>query len=246
MSKNTSLTNLTPDATLDEIISVDRQAGQLLEAIGLNLSEHKDQSLRSICQQRKWSEREVLRWLKKHQSAENGEADKTDFDGTIAEWTEYLKTEYLDKNEERIEAIKNDFPRVRQIHGNQYPWLKNMQWQFERMEEALKMYYRFERQKFYPLLSKMEASSTDMLYGSTKKVERSIGIVQKDQDRIQEFMQKLRIDSNRFENPGGACSTLRILNQNFKTLFEAISKQFEIEQEQLLPAARKKIETVYL
>jgi len=236
---------LTAGATLSEIVAACSDADELLTAIGLKPAEYKDQSLRSVCQQLKWSENEVLRWLKRHCSSTNGQAKKEDSPKMIEDWGRYIKNEYHRKNREYIKAIEKDFPRVHQIHGNQYVWLKNMQWQFERLQEALQMYSRFEARKFYPLLSKMENAKGDLLYGSLKKVERGMEVIQKDQDRIHGFMKKLKVGSNNFDNPANACSTLRILNHNFKELFKNINEHFELEQEKVLPMVQKKMETVF-
>lgn len=245
MSKKASLDSLTTGATLSEIVTADPGAGELLKSIGLKRAEHKDQSLRSVCQQFKWSEAEVLRWIKRKCNTKNEVKKDSVFGESLVQSCEYLIEKFHKPNREMLIEIEKDFPRVHQIHGNQYPWLKNMQWQFERFEEALKMYYRFEEKKFYSLLSKVESTNGDLLYGSIKKLERSIDIIKKDQSRLHEFMKKLRVDSNGFENPEGACSTLRILNQTFKMLFESIENQFQIERDELLPAVQKEIETVY-
>lgn len=57
---------LTPGAMLSHIISVHHEAAELLASIGLKPSTQKDQTLRSVCQQRQWSKVEVLDWVKKY------------------------------------------------------------------------------------------------------------------------------------------------------------------------------------
>lgn len=245
MNKVSSLSKLTPDATLSEIVAVDRKAGELLASIGLNPDNHKNQTLRSVCQQRQWSEVEVLRWVKKQRSLLNGKRSEmkqkeADFGDDLSRWCEYLVDAFHSKNVELLTEIENNFPRVHQIHGNQYPWLKNMQWHFERFDEALRMYYEFEEKKFYPLLLKLYNTKGELLHGTIRKLERCLGIVEKDQQRLSRFMRTLSDHGHGFKSPEGACSTLRIVNQDFRTLFNGLKKQFEIEKKFLLPIIREK------
>ncbi|HEX6982630.1 MAG TPA: hypothetical protein VF181_07700 [Balneolaceae bacterium] len=246
MEKDPSLAKLTPDATLSQIIAADRHAAELLASIGLNPFDHKNQSLRSVCQQRQWSEVEVLKWIKKQRRTENDKPserkqEKPDYGDNLSGWCEYLHEEFHSVNLKLLEEISNSFPRVHQIHGNQYPWLKNMQWYFERFEEAVRMYYEFEAKRFYPLVNTLQHTKGDLLDGTIRKLKRCLEIVHKDQSRLLRLMKTISENGNKFENPGGACSTLRILNQNFKTLFTGLNKQFKVEKESLLPLVQEKI-----
>lgn len=251
MKKDSSLAKLTPDATLSEIMAVDQQAAELLASIGLNPRNYENQTLRSVCQQRQWSEVEVLRWIKKQRHSGTGKLveekkEKADFGDNLSKWYEYLEEEFHSVNLGLLEEIADSFPRVHKIHGNQYPWLKNMQWHFESFDEALRMYYEFQAKKFFPLIERLHNTKGDLLDGTIRKLERCLEIVEKDQNRLQGFMRSLSENGNGFENPGGACSTLRITNQNFKALSANLNSQFDIERESLLPIIRKKIKAVYL
>jgi hypothetical protein len=65
MKSSQSLTNLTTGATIDQIIKSDPKAGVLLTSIGLSTEAHENETLRSICKQRQWSEVEIMGWVKK-------------------------------------------------------------------------------------------------------------------------------------------------------------------------------------
>src|SRR5699024_3856093 len=112
----------------------DKKAASLLASIGLDPSAHKDDTLRSACQQRKWCEVVELRWIKKKRLSDGNDASKEDgsqepdFGDDIAGWIAYMKQEFHDKNLELLEDIEASFPRVKKLHGNQYPRLKNMEW----------------------------------------------------------------------------------------------------------------------
>lgn len=248
MSIKETLARITPEATINEIISADKQAAKLLESIGLSVTEHENETLQSVCQQRQWSEVEVLKWVKKHSSATNEERSEDgikstpDTESSLQEWTVYLEETFIRPNQNLLEELDQSFPRVQRVHGNQYPWLKNMRWDFNEFEEALQMYYEFELKKFFPLIGRLSDSKPSSINnGAVQKIEKSFTVVQKDQKRLQQLMKTIREKGKQFENPGNACSTLRIQNKNFITLFAKLNEQFEIEQEHLVPHLKKEL-----
>lgn len=246
MSNSKSLKGLTPDATIDQIISIEKNAGELLSSIGLSPESHKTETLRSVCQQKKWSEVEVLQWLKKNQQ-NNGmqsvekEGSQPDLGNNISKWYDYLEKQYLTKNSELLDEITRDFPRVRKIHGNQYKWLKNMQWYLEKLEEKLNYYFYFKRQKLFPLLEKLENSKKETLHGTITKIDHGINIIEEDHHKILDLVDTIERKGQGLQNPKDACSTLRILNYNIKTLFSALRKQIKIEREHIIPLIKQKL-----
>lgn len=247
METTKSLTKLTPDITLSHLVSVDPESAQMLASIGLDPAEHEGETLRAVCKQRQWSEEEVLQWLKKHRFAGEEIASKADpfqepdFGTDIVGWCEYIEEHSHISVRELLNEISRNFPRVVQIHGTQYPRLKNMKWHFEYFEDALRLYLRFEQKKFFSLIRKWQESKREVLDGTIRELNRCITIIRDDQKRLQDTMSTLRDKGNEFENPSGACTTLRIMNQNFKMLFKNLEAQFSIEREKVLPMIEQKI-----
>lgn len=241
-----ALDDLTPDATLSQIISSDKEAGTLLASIGLKPQDHKDETLRSVCQQRKWSEVEVLNWVKEHRlsrNIKNKDERYRESDFSLSQWHEYLNSEFYSYNRDLLQEIKSAFPRVHKIHGNQYPWLKDMQWHFNDFSGTVEMYYEFTTKKFYPLTEGLEEkNSQKILHGTIRKLKRCFKIINQDQKRLTRLMETIRRKGNNFENPGLACSTFTILNQNFKMLFSNLLREFKIETEFYLPAVKKELQ----
>ncbi len=249
MDTNQSLSELTPEATISQIIEANDQAGQLLASIGLSVSEHKTETLRSVCQQRKWSEAEVLQWVKKQILSTNGKSESQiphtspDTNDSLTKWTQYLEEELISPNLSILDELKNSVPRIHKIHGNQYPWLKNMQWHFKEFDEMLGMYYQFERKKLFPLVSRFSnEKNSSVNHGIVQKLEKSFGIIERDQDRLMQQMATIREKGNQFENPANACSTLRIQNKNFRILFSNLKDQFDIEYHRFIPRIKKELQ----
>jgi len=246
MQTKHTLTSLTPDATISQIISADKQAGELLASIGLTLKDHEGETLRSVCQQRQWSEVEVLEWVKKQRESENIESspdeELPDFEKNLKRWSEYLKKTFIQPNRILLKKLNNDFPRVLKVHGNQYPRLKTMQWYFNTFEETLKLFYRFENEKFYPLAEQLESRKMYKInYGIVSKLKKSLTIIKEDQQRLIELMDVLQEKAQDFEHPAISCSTLRILNKNFENLFTKVRLQFNLESQKIIPLIKGRV-----
>lgn len=239
---------LTPEATIQQIIDTHREAEGLLSSIGLQPSQHSEETLRLVCQQRTWSEVEVLEWIKKHSSTTDGEALNNsegvvpDKDAPLTKWTTYLEESFIRPIRSLLEEIDGNFPRIRKIHGNQYLWLKTMKWSYDKFREALSMYYTFEQEKFFPLIKQLKNNSNNNLnHGTIQKLERSFDVIERDQRRLRNLMKNVQEKGNKFENPGNSCSTFRIQNENFKILFSQLENQFEVEEDQLLARIKEEI-----
>lgn len=249
MNNNQLLEGMTPDATIGQIVSVEKKAGELLSSIGLSPKNHHSETLRSVCQQKKWSEVEVLKWLKKnHQDngvPKNGKDDEgpSDFGKNLQKWCKYLEQHFLTKNTELLDDINRDFPRAHKIHGNQYEWLKNMHWHLEKLEDKLNYYFYFQRHKLFPLLERLKDSKKEVLYGTIQKVNSGIEIIEGDQSIILDLIDTIEEKGQGLKNPEGACSTLRILNYNLKTLFTSLRKQIKLEREHIIPLVKQKLKS---
>jgi len=249
MKTDQSLAQLTPEATIGQIINTNEEAGELLASIGVSLSKHEKETLRSVCQQQKWSEVEVLDWVKKHtchtdenKISQPSDPSLPDITG-LPDWTEFLVQEFIKPGQSLLKELSQSFPRVLKIHGNQYPWLKTMEWDFDRFKENLEMYFEFEQKKFFPLIGQLSSTKKiNLNYGVVQKLDNSFKIIERDQDRLKRQMKTIRDKGNGFNNPGNACSTLRIQNKNFAILFGKLSKQFQVETDYLVPAIQKELQ----
>ncbi|MFH5833395.1 hypothetical protein [Halalkalibaculum sp. DA384] len=246
MDTHSALANLTPEATIEEIITADQKAGDLLASIGMEPASHKSETLRSVCQQLKWSEEEVLAWVKKNRVARNTQeqkskkSDKPDSGDDLTLWRNHIVEEYHPRLLSLLGQITHDFPRIHQVHGNQYTWLKHMQWPLEKFDDKLQFYTYFESQKFFPLFENLNDGRQGIMDGTIQKVKRGIGIIQEDQEELENLVGRIKRKGNQLNNPSGACSTLRILNYNLNQLFSILSEQFELERQKLLPLVRSK------
>ncbi|MDZ7716809.1 MAG: hypothetical protein U5J95_11410 [Balneolaceae bacterium] len=248
MNNVKTLTKLTADATLSEIATVNGEAKELLASIGLNPLDHQDETLRSVCQQKKWSEEEVLKWVKRHANGDseklpdgNGKSIPTSGE-SLLDWVEYLEEQFLNPINNLLKEINENFPRVQKIHGNQYNWLKNMQWYYDKFSEGLRMYYQFEQQKFFPAVKTLaNGRSTSIKHGSIQKLKRCLTIAERDQKRLSRLLKTIRRKGNDFESPDLACSTLCIMNENFKALEEKLTEQFKFEDQRLIPRIMKEL-----
>lgn len=214
--------------------------------IGLSLENHKSETLRSVCQQKKWSEDEILKWLRVNCQDNNVRSDQSteespDFGNNLNQWCNYIQVEYLAKNNELLDEISSGFARVHKIHGNQYERLKNVHGYLEKLENKIYFYFHFQRQKFFPLINSLKDSKDNLLYGTIIKVRNGIAVIEEDQGEILKLMDTIEKKGQGLKNPAGACSTLRILNANIKTLFTSLRIQIEMERKHPIPLIKQKL-----
>lgn len=249
MKSEQPLENLTPNATLSQILSVYPKADELLESIGLDVSEHKEQTLSSVCRQKKWSEDEVLQWLRDKQNSRNGIPERQnksnkEFGNDLSEWSSYVEEAYHGPLFQLIQDIDEKFPRIKKVHGNQYPWIKNMEYAVNHFLKDFLLYLKFENKKFFPLARKINNHKGKVLNGTVRELKRSHKIIADDQQRLQNKMHAVREKGNGFENPEHACTTLRILNHQFKQLDTMLAEQFKVEQEHILPLVQQELKAI--
>lgn len=243
MPAKSKFTQMTPDATVGQIIKAGEQAEDLLASIGFSPRRHEEETLRAACRQKHWDEEEVLRWLKKNLAVDgkNTRGPMPAERDNVSDWCRYMENEYLDRNSQLLEEIEEVYPRVRKIHGNQYIWLKQMHWHFEKLNEKLNWYMYFQRRKWFPLLHKLDADHKSLLYGTKKKIENSLNLMEEDQQSLLVMVRNVEDRSQDFRNPPGACSTFRILNFHLENLASSVRGQVAIERENLFPYVRKQL-----
>lgn len=249
MNSDHVLEKLTPDATIRQIVSAENKAENLLSSIGLIPKNHENETLRSVCQQKKWSETEVLEWIKKHCSDANDSNTGLENrgipgrDSSLEELTGYLENTFIHPNLILLKELKEIFPRVHKIHGNQYPSLKYTEWHFSTFHEVLTFFYEFERETFFPLVNRLPGVQKGKVnHGTVKKLQKSFDILEKDHIRLKELMTTISEKANHFQNPSLACTTLRIQNDTFKNLFQQLQEQFQYERKHVIPRVKDKIE----
>lgn len=237
---NQKLENLTPDATIAQIIEANSGAAELLASIGLSPGDYKENTLRSVCQDQKWSEVEVLQWLKKNQRKSTyTQTESAGLGDDLEKWCSYLQENYLAKNAELLNDTAAHFSRVHKIHGNQYEWLKNIRWYVKTLDEKLGFYFYFQREKLYPLLDELSNSPKNILHGTIKKITHGIEILEEDRHEILHLIRSIKERSE--QDPAGTCSTLRIFYQDLETLLSSLKEQIEIERKHLIPLTKRKL-----
>ncbi|MDZ7721119.1 MAG: hypothetical protein U5K72_20020 [Balneolaceae bacterium] len=249
MKSETTLKNLSPEATLNQIISADEDTPQLLQSIGLNPNVDTEKTLRQVCFEKQWNEAELLNWIKKNRSSNtaiqnNGSKQKKklpDFT-SITEITEYLTSESLSTVSDLSSQIQNNYKRVSQVHGIQYPWLKEAEWHVFQLINTLSFYKKFETETFYPLAGELQKQKERMLDGNVQNLKRSMDVVKEDHKQMKKSLQRIKKMSGDFHFDESACSTLRILCNRLQSLHRTLSDHLKIEQEKLLPKIETKLE----
>lgn len=244
MNQKRTLEDLSPDATVEQIVAAGVNSGDLLASIGLDPEKHGAQTLRSVCRKREWSEVEVLKWLKKKDNAHAKNGKEEDLTNDIDTLCAYLQEHYHQKNISLLNEIEKAFPRVMKMHADRYKQLETAQRYFDSFTEILGLYYKFEEKKFFPLAKKVIERKSKVLDGTTRKLKRCFEIIERDQNRLSNKMKLIRLEETGLENTRDASMTLRIMNQNMELLFNSLYDEFEFEQQLLIPKIENIIDSI--
>jgi len=243
-----TLSKLTPDSTLGRIISVDEDAAQLLASIGLDISTNQDKTLREVCAQKQWSEVEVIQWIHKnhylkHLEKNQDKPDEKSIDQkNIAEQCDELEDNYHAYFREVLSDLAETFPRVCSVHGQQYPWLKQLHLHFERFRDDLSFYLKFEQAKLFPLIRQLHKQGVyDVKDGLARSLERSIEILYEDHQKLNHQMEKMEKLGRGFELPEGSCSTFHILFTDLEKLIGKLRDYFKVEKKSFVPCVQNKL-----
>lgn len=244
MSTEKTLNNLTPEATINQIISSGQNASKLLNSIDMKPEQFQDQTLRSVCQQRQWNEEEILNWIKKkHKGSEciTNALEKPDVNEDLSQWISWLSYSVQPCILELISDVSRDLPRVQLVHGNQYTWLKNVEWHFNNLNEQLNLYFSLESETLFPLADELSDRQESILNDKVSDMKRAFENLETYRPKVLEEMDNIREYSDGFKHPEGACSTFRVMNKNLTDLFAQLDSYFGIEQEQLFPLIKDQI-----
>ncbi|MFU8862157.1 MAG: hypothetical protein ACNA8K_17255 [Cyclonatronaceae bacterium] len=246
MGSEKTLSTLTPEDTIKQIISSNRKVADLLTSIGMKPEQYENQSLRSACQQLQWNEEELLDWIKKHhQVAEciESEPKEPDFGNDIVKWCDWLSVTVEPRIHKLLTEITKDLPRVQLVHGNQYTWLKEIEWYFNTMKKLLELYLSLEKKTLFPLAKELNQQGESISYGRAKDLKRSLEILNDDKSKIVKELNRIRDFSSGFEHPAGSCTTLRIMNKNMENLDSQLRTYFSTEENHIFPVVKKQLKT---
>lgn len=249
IKNNLTIQELTPEATLHQIIAANSNAPYLLQSIGLDPSGQADKTLRQVCLEKKWNEVELLEWIKKNPPAEelkNGidslKKKNRGIESSALEICNFLNRKTLPVIEELFLTIQTEYERVSKIHGMQHTWLNEAKWHVNELLSTLRFFIKFEKETFYPLVNELQQHGERILDGSAQNLKRSLNLIKDDHDLIKKKMQRINNISNHFHFDESACSTLRILCNRLETFFDVLTDHIEIEEKKLLPEIEKKLD----
>lgn len=246
MDSEKTLSTLTPEDTINRIVSADQNAGKLLSSIGMKPEQFRDQTLRSACQQLQWNEEELLSWIKKQRvetECNEPEPEVTENEDDIIALSNRILGVIQPCIRRRLSEIARDLPRVQIVHGNQYTQLKNIERHLKRLDETVDRYLLLEINTLIPLAKELSQQDQSIQYGKAKNLKRAMALLEDDREKIMKEMEMIRNFSNGFQHPAGACTTYRIMNENMADLDSQLAKYFALQVNQFLPIIENRLQS---
>lgn len=236
-STNASLLN----KKVSEIVIEKAGAGELLKTLGIKLEEFEDSTLIQACAALKLNENDALKSL-----ANLEKNKKFNTPNNIHSWTpafliQYIKQEYHTYTRSLLEDATSYEERARAVHAPQYPELNQIQWYFESLKEKMSFHLKFQEEKFFPSV-KSFLTSSNVTDGKVRSMEKQIYLVQKDQEELEYFLEKIAELSDNFTPPADACTTLRLFYSTLSELNEDLKSHHFVESEYLISVIQQAVE----
>lgn len=228
--------HISPHTPVAQIITSHKEMFNLLKSLGLNPHNYKNETLRTLCMDKHWREEELLRWLSKEFGISPSPSKKPPVDSRAQQLRSF---QY--QNLDLLHEVKPEVRRIHAVHGMQYPWLKKFAAQFEDFSGILNLYLMFGQKKIMPLLGETATLKKELQDGERQTLRRGVILLQKEQQKLKTLMEAMQHGSNYFVIDQSSCISLRVMNRTMIKLLEGVSRQFEIEQEWLLPTIKSNL-----
>lgn len=242
---------LNTEATLREIVSKSKSAGELLVSIGLDVSGQSGKTLRQVCSEKQLNEDEVLHWLKKNhlqqtKLSENRIEKEEQSKIPITEQCNRMIRESHPVIRDLLSETSKNYHKIRKEGEEEktYVWLADSAHLLQSFRSSLALFLKFEKEKFFPLAKELEARKEKTMDGDVQSLNRSVDLVEHDHVRLRQLMNRIRTASGNFCFDEKACATMRILCRQFMELFEKFDEHIKTEKEKLLPEIRSQLRDI--
>ena len=128
--------------------------------------------------------------------------------------------------------------KVARVHGEKHPELVTIARHFDEVAAELKQHMHKEERVLFPFIDKMAAALRDGIpapqpfFGT---VENPIRMMENEHESAGETMEKIRLLSNNFTPPEGACTSYRVLFSKLNEFEQDLHQHVHLENNILFP-----------
>ncbi|HET8865625.1 MAG TPA: hemerythrin domain-containing protein [Gracilimonas sp.] len=230
--------------TIADFLQEEKRGSRLLQVLGIPAKGNEHKTLMEVCTTGQRNEDEVIKEIERlKQGAE------FDYPEGIFSWSPELVIRYLEEEHHNytcslISDAEDYGERAWDVHGTQYPELNQVKWYVQKLKKKLEMHLNFEEQKFFPKMLKFFEMNGETKDGTVQSLKKQTEIIEKDQEEIEYFIQRIRDLTDNFTPPKEACTTFRLLYFTLQKLDEDLEKHHFLEEQYVLSKLKTKLENI--
>ncbi len=141
-------------------------------------------------------------------------------------------------------VIEAHLSRVASKHGDNFPYMRTVQELFTYLKND--MYHHMEKEEMvlFPRIKEIAAAANDkqQINRQNAYISNPVAMMVHEHDEAGAIMEQIRILTNDYQAPGGACNTFKIVLQELKAFEEDLHTHVHLENNLLFPMAEKMIE----
>lgn len=138
-------------------------------------------------------------------------------------------------------AIEEHLTKVAAKHGDRFPYMKNVLELFTHLKSEMYLHMQKEEMILFPRIKEIESFSrySQKTQREPGYINSPVGVMENEHDEAGTIMEQVRILTNDYTAPEGACTTFRVVLQELKTFEEDLHRHVHLENNLLFPLAKK-------
>ncbi|SMO65552.1 hemerythrin domain-containing protein [Gracilimonas mengyeensis] len=232
--------------TIADFLQEEKRGFRLLQVLGIPTRGNEHKTLMEVCTVENRNEEEILKEIKQLKKG-----TEFDYPDGIFSWStelviRYLKEEHHDYTISLIQNADDYGARAWDVHGAQYPKINQVNWYVQKLKKKLEMHLSFENQKYFPNVLRFFQMNGEPKDGMVQSLKKQTEIVEKDQQDIEYFTQRIRDLTNNFTPPKEACTTFRLFYLTLQKLDQDLKKHHFLEHQYVLSKLKMKLDNLLI
>lgn len=141
-------------------------------------------------------------------------------------------------------VIEAHLTKVAEKHGDRFPYMRTVYDLFTYLKNDMYQHMQKEEMVLFPRIKELAASLGNQTNTNKQQgyISNPVAMMVHEHDEAGAIMEQIRILTNDYAAPEGACNTFKIVLQELKAFEEDLHKHVHLENNLLFPMAEKMVE----
>lgn len=227
--------------TIGAIVAKDMRKAEIFKKRGIDFCCGGKKKLKDVCAEKNIDFNQLQSELdsldqQKDPTAPNYQNWKAGF------LADYIVEQHHTYVSEAIPTILEVANKVVNRHAKEHPDLRDIQLRFKMLSNELVMHMQKEEQVLFPFIKEMEQALGNQLPVKTPpfdSVDSPIRMMENEHEEAGKLMEKLRMLTNNYTPPEGACNSFRFLYHMLEQFENDLHQHIHLENNILFPKAKE-------